>query len=394
MSRSPAPRPALRTLGLAALLALCGALGCVDDDASGGGIYVYDGPSRSVLVWKDAEKLLEAAKDRKEPPKADRTFRINFRDGNLAWGGMALDDSHNRLYLVSDKGTVHVVNNPRTQTGSISGTSNITSFTLGSPGSDRYSGGSVFGQASVDQARNILYVVENAKDGDGARIWAVGNASQVPNGRTLAKDEHTFGADGDKWGAGVAAGQARMVYGLFGDGKDFEINLNNDAIGGPRLREGTDARFPSNPVHLRPINTLVGANTQLPEPLGYGSLAYDGQHNALYLFAHPSREGDPAKASLMVFGAGQFHGSHDQAPQRTLAGVPRDLRIIAHPRQADWLLGAGFTAAATGSEHGLGEGKGRATLYLWKAPSEGGAPATIQKLPGTSEIRGLAMGGE
>jgi len=387
LPRAPFPRPSFRTLCLAGFLALSGTLGCVDEDAGGGGLYVYDGASQSVLVWKDVDKLLEAGREGKEPPKADRTIKSgSIRSLTLAWGGLALDDSHSRLYLVSEKGTVYVIANPKTQDGSISGTSNITSFTL-----ERYPGGSTFGPASVDPNRNTLYVVENDKEGDAARIWAIGNASQVLNGSSLGKDGHTFGAEGDKRAVGVAAGQARMVYGLFADGKDFEDNQNN-AIAGPRLREGTDARFPSNPGHQRPINTLIGAQTQVPDRLGYGSLAYDNQRHSLYLFAHPSREGDPAKAGLLVFGGSQFHGNHDQAPNRTLAGVPKDLRIIAHPLHADWLVGAGFTQAPGTAEPG--KGKGRATLYLWKSPADGGAPTTIQKLPGVTEIRGLAMGGE
>lgn len=387
LSRAPFPSPSFRILCLAALLALSGPPGCVDDEAGGGGLYVYDGASQSVLVWKDVEKVLEAGKAGKEPPKADRTFTSgSIRALTLAWGGLALDDSHSRLYLVSEKGTVYAIANPRTQTGSISGINNITSFSL-----ERYPGGSRFGPASVDPNRNVLYVVENDKEGDAARIWAIGNASQVPNGQTLGKDGHTFTAEGDKQAIGVAAGQARTVYGLFADGKHFEDSQNN-AITGPRLREGTDARFPSNPVHQRPINTLIGAQTLVPDPLGYASLAYDGQRHSLYLFAHPSREGDPAKAGLLVFGASQFHGNHDQAPNRTLAEVPKDLRIIAHPLHAGWLVGAGFTPAPGAAEPG--QGRGRAALYLWKSPADGGAPTTIQKLPGVSEIRGLAMGGE
>jgi hypothetical protein len=413
------------------ILALLGALGCVDDAGGGGGIYVFDNGSRSVLVWKEMDKLYEAARDGKETPKAERTITSGNlpKDFTLAWGGLALDDSHNRLYLVSESGKVFVIHDPRTQKGDISKNTEITSFNLGSAGTDHFNSGSVFGQATVDPAKNILYVMENAKNGEAARIWHVGNASAVPNGKTLEKQGHTLPGENsqieDKWGAGVVAASGHKVYGLFGNGKDFEDN-NGHAITGPRLREGSAGSFPANPGHNHPINTLVGNKQHFPKPFKFGSLAFDRRHHALYAFVpaakapkpkpdkapdapepdgvtktpEQAQSADEPKSAILVFGEGQFHGSHDQAPKRVLADVPEDLRIIVHPLDADWMLGAAFTPAAgkadkgKGKGKGQGQGKGQKTLYMWKSPSEGGKPVKVPGLPGVSEIRGIAVGND
>jgi len=97
-------------------------------------------------------------------------------------------------------------------------------------------------------------------------------------------------------------------------------------------------------------------------------------------------------------------GHHNQRPNRVLAGAPRDLRILAHPWQADWLLGAGSTRASRPArdpderDAGAGrressQGRGQASLTLWKDPHEGAAPVTVT-LPGVQEIRGVAAGAE
>jgi hypothetical protein len=305
---------------------------------------------------------------------------------NLAWGGLVLDDRNNRLYLVSEEGKVYVIANPKTLNGSISGKSRITSFSLGSS-SDRYNGGSVFGQASVDPNGDCLYVMENARTGEAARVWMVRNASKV-SADTVAKDRHTFLVEGDHDGAGVAAGTGNQVYALFGGGKNFE-DIHGEYIIGARLRLGADGVFPTSPLHKNPINTLVGKRTQLPDGFDYGSVAFDGRHHSVYVLVPPVAGVPPAEdkpAALLVFGEAQFHGQHDQSPNRTLPEPPKGLRIIVHPPQADWLLGAAFSK---GDSHG--RGKGKDSLYLWKAPSEGGSFVEVPALPGVKELRGMAM---
>ena len=369
----PAPG---RLLSLFSLAALLGALGCVDD-GGGGGLYVFDESSRSVLVWKDADQVYQAAREDKDAPAPVRTIKgAVLKDISLGWGGMALDEGRNRLYLVSENGRVAVIRSPSTQNGAISGTGQITTFNLGASG-DRFGSGSVFGQASVDTEKDILYVQENARNGDEARIWRVPKASAQPNGAIVPKDR-ALRTGNDRGAGGVAAGQGHRFYALFAGGDNFE-DSHQEHITGARLREGTEAGFPASPAHNRPINTLVGPNTGLPGGFRHGSLAYDGKHQTLYALTLAG--GDAAKPVVQVFGAGQFHGHHDQAPSQTLAGIPEDLRIIVHSRHSDWMLGAGRAAAS---------GRGRDTLYLWKDPAAGGA-CLKARMPETRDIRGMAV---
>ena len=378
----PPSRPwRLHPICLAGILGLLGTLGCIDEDG-GGGVYLFDNASSTIQVFSNVEDLHKAAKDGTAVPEAVRSIKSDaFKGINLAWGGLALDDRNHRLYVVSEGGTVYAMVNPKDLKGSISGKDQITSFKLGSS-SDRLGSGSVFGPASVDPVGNCLYVMENAKDGSESRVWVVRNASRN-TAQTVAKGPAShFFVEGDKRGAGLAAGVGHHVYALFGAGNDFDDGHGND-VSGPRLREGSAFAFPANPLHNRPINTMVGKNTRLPDATEYGSVAYDGRHHSVYVLVPPA--GDAA-AAILVFGEAQFHGQHDQAPQRTLPDPPKDLRIIAHPVHADWLLGAAFTRSG-----GHGSGKGQDCLYLWKAPSGDGTFVKVTALPGVQELRGMAM---
>jgi len=366
---------ALRLLCLGAI-ALAGTLGCVDRD-DGAGLYLFDNASRTVQVWQDLEQLHSAARSGGEIPKPVRAIKSSlFRGLSLAWGGMALDGFRHRLYLVSEDGKVHVILNPANRDGELSRPSDIISFSLGASG-DRLRGGSVFGQAALDPGKDILYVVENARDGDETRLWQVANASKVANHATVARDEHSIlKAEGDRQGAGVAAGPFHRVYALFGGGEVYEDDRGAQSLRGPRLRQGTAGAFPASLQHRRPMHTLMGPGTRLPDPLGHGSLAYDGRQHELYVLVPP---GDAGRTAILVFGDGQFNGRHDQAPARTLPDPPRDLRILARPWDGNWMLGAAGTASG-----------GRGALYLWKAPHEGGGHVEVPNLPGVTDIRGMA----
>jgi hypothetical protein len=139
-----------------------------------------------------------------------------------------------------------------------------------------------------------------------------------------------------------------------------------------------------DPIQSRPRSTLIGGRTRLAAPLHWGSLAYHGRNRELFALVPPST-GDSAKTSILVFGAGQFHGDHDQPPSRILPDLPEDLRIIAHAPDSDWMAGA----ASEPNEDGLG--RGRKTLYLWPSSGSGKAPVPVENLPGAGEIRGLAI---
>jgi hypothetical protein len=371
-----------RQFCLAGIFGLLGTLGCVDGDEGGGGLYLFDNATSTVQVFSNVEELHKAGKDSKPLPEAVRSIKSDaFKGITLAWGGLALDDRNHRLYLVAEDGAVYAIANPKTLKGSISGKDKITSFRLGSI-SDRLGRGSVFGQASVDPNGNCLYVMETSKDGEESRLWVVRNASKVSSD-TIAKGPKTIcSVDGDKRGAGVAAGVGNRVYALFGGGKNFEDG-HGAIVSGARLREGVDGTFPINTHHKKPINTMVGKNSKIPDATDYGSVAYDGRNHTVYVLVPKS--GDAA-TSILAFGEGQFHGHHDQAPNRTLPDPPKALRLIVHPVNGDWLLGAAFTRSGDN-----GNGKGLEDLYIWKGPSGGGTVVKVEGLPGVKELRGMAM---
>jgi hypothetical protein len=392
------PKPFLKTATLRLLAlsaALLAALGCVKDTGGGTTLYVYDNASSSVLVWNDVNKVYSAAKGATTVPAADRTIvnGLNPSD-DLAWGGLAMDSTSNRLYLVTTIGQVYVINKASTQHGTVSALSDIISFNLGQSGVDPYSAGSVFEQAAVDGTSNTLFVLESAADGSATRVWRVTNASQMSNGAVLTPAaQYTVGISTDTFGCGVATIPGGNLYGLFGGGGTIYNGLGTIAYSGARLRQGSGGSFPSSLGNLYSSGVVVGALTELGSPQ-YGSLAYDSQKSALYTFA-PS-VASPTSSSILVFTTGSFSAGLNVAPSRTLA-VPAlpfnggtSLRTISHPADGDWLLGTYFTLAPTTSV--IGDGTGSTYLAIWDAPSGGGAGYTAS-IPGTTEIRGMAIGG-
>ena len=160
-------------------------LACVDKPGGGstGGtvLYAYDSTANQILEW-DANAFFDT-----DSPAILKTVGSNVfatKIQTLAWGGLCLDPTSNRLYLVNETtGDVVRVNNIRNLSGTIPSTSSDspTTFTLGASSSDRLSGGK-FGQASVDPGTGTLYVSErNSSD---TRIWVVANA--VSGGSCLA----------------------------------------------------------------------------------------------------------------------------------------------------------------------------------------------------------------
>ena len=379
ISSFPGLLPRLLSLGI-----LLAALGCTDQEP-GAGLYVFNGASHSVLVWENLDKIYDAARGGRELPKPVRTLKSGkFNSLTLAWGGMAMDKTRNKLYLVSEEGKVFVIARPGNQNGDLSKSTDITSFNLGNASSDRLPSGSVFGQASVDTVHDVLFVQENAKDANSARVWHVQGASRIRDGAAVGKDHNTSEVNGDKWGAGVAAGQGHAFYALFGGG-DSIGDFTGTGLAGPRLRQGEPRTGGSwFPTHIlgHGVNLLVGDKTRLPEAARYGALAYDHQHHELYVLTEPAAGTDPGR--ILVFGAGQFRGTINQAPRRTLERVPRKVRLIVHPGQSNWLVGLG-------SDQG-GGGRGQASLYIWKEPSGEGRMMETPALAQGAEIRGVAFG--
>jgi hypothetical protein len=373
-------------LGLPVLLALgCG--GASGDTT----LYVYDNASSSVLIWSDVSKVYASAKAGTTVAAADRTIVNGLGSGaELAWGGLALDSTSNRLYLVTTSGLVYVINKASSQTGTVSALADVISFSLGESGVDPYSGGSVFEQAAVDGASNTLFVLETAASGSASRVWKITDASGVANGTIITPAaSYTIGVSTDTFGCGVAAIAGGNAYGLFGNGSVIYNGLGTIAYSGARLRKSSGGVFPSPLGGLYSSGVVIGALTELGSPLEYGSLGYDAQHLALYVFAPDSAS--PTDAAILVFDSSTFSTSLDVAPSRTLgdtAGALATLRIIAHPADGDWLLGANFTLTSGST---IGAGTGGSTLLIWDAPS-GDSAALSVTMPDTSEIRGMAIG--
>jgi len=244
----------------------------------------------------------------------------------------------------------------------------------------------VFGAASMDPASNILYVLETALDGSGSRVWKIGDPGALANDTELTPaSSYTTGIGTDTFGAGVAALPASGVFGLFGDGS--AIYTASSTFTGPRLRLGPGGSFVATGSAGYGTDVIVGGDTQLGSSITYGSIAYDASNACLYVLDGPS------PAGIQVFTRSQFaSGALDEAPDRTLgdsAASLAALRILAHPLYSDWLLGAGYTVSSAGA------GTGLATLFIWKAPSEGGSAvqaALPESTSGALQIRGMAIG--
>lgn len=388
MVRPILPSAFLRSLCLPALLALGAALGCVDHNPAGTTLYVYDNSTSTVQIWADVEKVYTAAQAGTAVDAPDRTIQSSvLANGNfdLAWDGLAVDSTREMIYIVSEKGVVYAITKANTQNGSISNNSDIFSYNLGSS-ADGFPTSS-FGQASIDTGNNILYVVQTAVDGSSTRVWKVANPNQLSLTllSPLPATNFTIGISSDTFGSGVAVGSSGTIYGLFGNGSTIFNNLGAPSDG-PRLRQGPGGNFPAS---VPGTNVLIGSTTKLASPLTFGSLGYDTQNNLLFVASGPNTGSLPL---VVAFAQSKFSlGQFDQPPTLSLpdtaATLGGTLRIISHPPNSDYMLGATYTPPAT-----TGTGTGTSTLLIWKSPS-GGSSAVKAAMPGVTEIRGMAIGG-
>lgn len=386
-------RPRLTVLATA--LMLVSTLGCVDKpktgDTTNTTLYVFDTASNTVKVWADVNTVVTTPSS---PPAADRTLSAaSFSNmGTLGWGGMALDPSGNRLYLVSEGGTVVRVERLRSQTGVITLAADVITFTLGDPNvsTDRLAGGSTFGQIAINPSLGTLYATETATSGSTTRIWVVPNAGSVGGGTKVASSNVLRVGDAlDRGGsgAGVAVNESGVAYAFLTGGSLVYDSLGQNGTDGPRLRSSSNNTFAAS------TNVLIGSLTQLGSSPTYGSLAYDTNADILYA----TRPDSTGLAAVLAFKPGQFAlGTFNQAPDHALPDSTSTLpylRFISHCGNKDWLAGANFTSAATGT------GTGSNTLLLWKGPSIKNATtlaypsAVTVTLPSSIVIRGLAFDG-
>lgn len=357
----------LRLLGL--LLGVVCAVsftGCVDpEDLDGGGggtaLYVFDAAAGTVLVWDDLGAL-EAADT---VPSPSRRLRGSLLANNrtLAWGGMCFDPSRNRLFMVSETGTVVRIEGVSRKNGELTSSQDISSFTLDN--AERLSE-SVFAQAAVDPQDGTLYVAENGKSS--SRIWVVANAGILPSGATAPLQ--VLQASGDTGGTGVAVAQG-TVYAYAGGGSSV-TTPSAETLSGSRLRRGTSGGF--NAVVLGSKTTLGGSGSD-------GFLALDTGSNLLYVARKNSdlTTGGP----IALFEAGAFTTGFNQAPRAQLGTLAEqgNLKFIAHGGSKDWLAAADEVA-------GLATDR----IWIWKRPSAVAAPKSL-RLGGGVLVRGLALDG-
>lgn len=372
-----------RILGLAgaALASLFLSQACVDVGEGGAtsntALYIYDGGGHAVKCWEDTASLYANITTGGDlgPQRTITSATITDTIKSPAIGGVCLDISSKRLFLVDSTGAVVRIERADKQNGSLSSLTDIATFTLDS--SERLQGSS-FGQAAVDPQTGSLYVTENGTSQ--TRIWVVSNPgaygglgqpSTVPL-RAL----QTTGVDAggpDTGGTGVAVGQG-AVYAYFAGGASVPSPSGGSPYTGARLRSGSASAFSSA--------VIVGASTTLEDTATGGCLALDTGNNAVYVLRANTHaaSGGP----ICVFTAGAFTSSYDQTPSRylgSLTGQP-DLRIIAHGGNKDWLGGAAYGSVTKVFSN---------QIWLWKNPSQGGEPHTLTL--GSATISGLAFDG-
>lgn len=358
------------SLLLLALLNACRDPG--DTVTSGTALYVYDGSAGLVQIWDDLQALYDNGASQQPTRKLSGTL-IQDKVKVLGIGGMAFDVSSSRLYLVSESGDVVRIERADKQNGALSASADIVSFKLDA-GSDRWSDG-VFSQAAVDRSTGTLLVMErNAND---ARIWVVASPGSYGEGASVSLQKLVVNGGGDSGGMGVAFGSGGTVYAYYTGGKT--INQGGTTYTGPRLRAGSTSGFPLDQ------QVLVGSNTRLGSAATLGSLAMDTDLNRLYVVSRQNPSGASTDPAVLVFRAGTFNPGYNMAPDATLGnlGDQPDLQLIAHGGNKDWLVGvAGAKLGSPGS-----------VAYLWKAPSLGGAPKTLDLSSVAGSLRGVAIVG-
>ena len=351
-------------LGLAAALLLL-ATGCKEPDGATGGttgaaMYVYNSTTSTVFVFSDLGTVYDGTAATVAPNKQITSSVFSSKISSLAWGGLCLDATNAYLYLVSDSGNIVRVRNLRSQSGTVSSL-DVVSFSLSNTG--RLSG-STFGQAALDPSTDTLYITENSSSC--TQIWVVANASSQAQDASIGLQ--ALQMSGDSGGTGVAAGSG-SVYAFMLDGSTVGTVVT---YSGPRLRKGTASAFTD-------ANTLIGSSTLLGK---YGALALDNTGN-LFMARHNTDAG-ASTAPILVFTTGLFGQAYNQPPTITLgdATAQADLRVIAHARTKDWLVGLRGNGATS-----------YGTVFIWKSPTGGTAAKAITVTPTGSLFKGVAVDG-
>ena len=376
-------------------LTLLGALGCVDLPPSGGtdntSIYVYDNVRGEVLAWDNVDALFAPSTTR--APEPDRKISSGtVRNCAPLWGGLAADATTDCLYLVpATRGTVTRLKQARGLNGHDIKASQIDTFRLGTD-NDRFKGGSFFGPASVNPATGVLYITESSKDRNLHRTWQIPAAATVADDSRIPVSTAIAQTGSDKGFSSVVGGKGAAFYGYFPYGDTVTDVHKNNPQDGPRIRSGTVPAdgFPKRSGVIAGHPTLNPDASSIP---AYGCLGFDSSHNVLYVSRQASKAADKA---ILVFGAGQFNGGFNQAPERTLddsASSLRNLRFIFHANSKDWLAGMDWLPPFQAPPVAPGKkaaSKGNHMLHLWKSPSTGGT-ATPVNLDPDIQVGGIAF---
>lgn len=357
---------------LVSLFLGCLSLGCVDPADAGGGatagttLYAFDtadAATNRVLIWDNVSTLYDAdaVTATTRTISSDQFAKVK----NLAWGGLAMDSSGNRLWLVGEGGDVVRVDRIRQQTGAIPSTEAIH-FTLGNSG-DRLSGGK-FSQSALDPVSGTLYVMET--NDTEARVWAVAGA-QFYNDGAVVSTASKLSVQGDKGGTGLAAGGGAL-FAFFKDGS--QVQFSTEIYNGARLRSGGANGFTAT-------NVLIGGNAKLGI---YGSLALDTSNNRLY-FARHNQDAVSSEAPINVFTFGQFGSNPNQAPDKGTLGTAalNNLRVLAHPGNKDWLVALDATTSEAPTNF----------LRIFKNPSQTGSTVKTYTLGTGVKLKGIALDG-
>ena len=378
----------------AAVAALMLSTACVDNTdgsitAGSAPVYLYDGGTTSVLVWKDVSTLYDLGNGG-TAPAADRTLNgtVIATIGTLAWGGMALDTSIDRLYLVSATGTLVRVKSASTQSGAPS-TSDAASFNLTRKLTD-----STFGQISAQNS--YLYLTEYTSSE--SQIWVIPASALESAGGTITSTTSGVSliappsAENRAYGLAVLKNgtASANLFAYFEGGNSYTDTLNNKTYSNQRIRCGGASSGFLTEVTKQVIWGSTASTSDSTRLGKWGCLALDYMNDDLFVAVHNTDAGKPASTgSVLVFATSAFSSTDglDRAPDRTLAGGD-DLRIIAHAGSKDWLLGANGVSAVTSGDPDTGTNK----LWIWKAPSAGDTHVTLS-LGSNVLVQGLALDG-
>nr|WP_320132686.1 hypothetical protein [uncultured Holophaga sp.] len=356
---------ALLGIGLALNLA------CVQSsDTSNTALYAFDTTNLNVLMWSDMETLYDTGSTTSLTtlPSPTKTISSDYFSefSNMAWGGMCIDRSHNRLWMVNEDGLICRVDSIRSRTdGSSLGSSYARTFQLGSDDDDRLSSGT-FGQIAVDPSTGYLYVTEWSSSD--SRIWVLTSPTSYAQDDTVAYSSvTTMDVSGDKYGYGVAVGGSSRVFAYFNTGSTV-TDSNSTTHTGARLRLGTASGGFSS--------VIVGtSNTKLAQ---YGLLGADSLNGIVYSCRLATSN------PVIAFKNSKFSTGYDVAPSFTLPNsstTPLYVRVLAHPGNKDWLVGSGSTSSG-GADY----------LSLWMSPSTDTSTEPVIFSYG-STLRGITLDG-